>query len=130
MLPPARMPAERLTGDVVGADHVDVDDAHEGALDLVAAAEHGRDQLEAGIVDEHVQRPEAADHPAHRLAVGDVADLRADRTPALPADRRAGLVDVGRARQDREVGAGAREGSGHRAADAVAGPGDEDPLGR
>ena len=64
MLPPRPHQRQRLAGDVVGADHVDLDDAHEGPLDLVARLEHRREQLEAGIVDEHVERAEPADRRA------------------------------------------------------------------
>jgi hypothetical protein len=86
MRPPAGMVfhgLHHLAGDVVGADHVDLDDSAEGRLDLLARLENRRDAFQAGVVDQHVEGAQAAHLARHRRPVGDIANNGADLSVAV-----------------------------------------------
>jgi hypothetical protein len=116
-------------GDLHAVDHavdVDVDQAHRGRLVLVEEASQRHD---AGVVDEHVERPEALlggiDEGLERVALGHVelepGGVGADLGCSL-------LGELGVEVPDGDLHALAREGLRRRLADAARGAGDGGDL--
>ena len=122
----------RLRRLLAAEQHAERVDVHDLLPDVLGDVEERLGLVEPGVVEHHVEATELldarVDHPPDVGALGDVARRRHGRS-ARPADRRRCLfgsvcVEVGDAHLRPLTG----EALGDAEADALRGPGDDDPL--
>ena len=106
---------------MIGAEHINIDDAAEGCGGLARGIEQRRDQFQPGVVDQHIDAADLVSGGFNRGSVGDVAfngPNLAFADTLQPMGRAEDVVGLG---QDDEIGAAAGEGFGNAVADAAAG---------
>src|SRR5437867_6920268 len=126
---PGRHPRHRLACDVIGAEHIHLNDATEPRLGLRAWGIDRRHALDACIGNEHIQPIDSREAARHRGAIRYVAEERAYGAATRHfAECVRGLVYLWIVGENSEVGAGAGEAAGHAETDATTSAGYQHPL--